>query len=549
MLCDLGSMTELIRLVGEHELLLLFIVVFLGLLLGRVEYKGVHLGVAGVLFAGLGLSALVADPTRPLKLAPQLRDLGLVLFVYCVGLTSGPGFFSAFRSGAVRFNVAIAGALLVGAALTLIGGRLLNLDGGHIAGVFSGALTNTPALAAAGDRLKGTPTALHPTLGYSVTYPFGVLGALLLFRFYAVMRKRALDEERAKHAALTESSLRSANFEITNPSIVGKAIGELRVRDAVGVVISRLRRQADLIVPTKYTYLSQGDIVTAVGRGQALEAAVPFFGKPSHEQLEVQRGPVDTRRVLVSRRDLVGMKLSDLDLDVKYNAQVTRLRRADLDLLPSPDMRLELGDRLRVVAPVERVAEVSKFFGDSERALADIDFTSFALGLSLGLVLARIPIPIPGGELKLGIAGGPLLVALVLGRLGRSGRFLWSITYEANTALRGLGLLLFLAGVGVSAGAQFTSVLGGLGLSMFALGAVVTLVTTILGMVVLRRYARAGVISTLGACSGMQTQPATLAAAHELSGRSEDTYVAYAMVYPVAMIGKILLAQLLVVLG
>lgn len=537
-------MTVLFQFLGHHELLLLFVVVSLGLILGRLEIAGTKLGVAGVLFAGLGLSAL-AGREQPLRLTTELRDLGLVLFVYAVGLWSGPGFFAAFRRGAVRLNLAVVAALMLGALLSVFGGQLLGLDRGHIAGVFTGGLTNTPALAAAGDRLKGTPFAQHAALAYSVCYPFGVFGALLSLRLFALWQKKQLTEERSRGLAAPDTELKTANFEITNPEIIGHPIGELRVRDKIGVVLSRLRRGAELLVPNKYTVLLAGDVITGVGTQLALANAVPYFGKTSSEQLEVQRGSVDARRIIVSRRALVGRSLRDLDLDVLFGAQVTRLRRADLDLLPSPDLRLELGDRLRVVAPVDKLSEVSRFFGDSARALADIDFLALAVGISAGLLLARLPLPFPGVELKLGLAGGPLLVSLILGRLGRSGPLLWSISYEASSALRDLGLLLFLAGVGVSAGGQLGEVFSGVGLRMLLLGAAVTLVTGLVALVLLRSFGRGSAIGTMGATSGMQTQPAALATAHELAGRSEDTYVFYAIVYPVAMIGKILLAQLI----
>lgn len=538
-------MQNLAHLLATHELLLLFVVLMSGLMLGRLEYRGMRLGVAGVLFAGLGLSAWL-NPMGRLVLAQELRDFGLVVFVYCVGLTSAPGFFEAFRQRGLRLNLAVSLALVAGAALAVVGGRLLHLDRGHIAGVFCGALTNTPALAAAGDRLQGTAIALHPVLGYSLAYPFGVLGALGVFRALVALRGKELDAETTRQSSASKGRLSTANFQLTNAEICRHAIGELKVRDRVGVVISRLRRGQETFVPTKYTVLEQGDVVTAVGSKSVLPGAATFFGSLSSEHLESHRDTIDMRRILVSRRELVGKSLEELELDAQFNAQVTRLRRADLDLLPSEEMRLELGDRLRVVAPTERMAEISLFFGDSERDLAELDYVAFAIGIGVGLLLALVPFPIAGGALTLGIAGGPLVAALVLGRFQRTGPLVWQIPYEANHALRELGLLLFLAGVGVSAGGQLTQALGEHGLAMLALGAGITLLTTLLLVVLLRSWIGAGVVTTLGVSSGMQTQPATLAAAHELSHRSEQTYVAYAIVYPVAMIGKILLAQLIV---
>jgi len=542
MMASLGSWLR------GQELLLLFVVILLGLLLGRLQWRGIHLGMAGVLFAGLWVSAGFQPSAGKLALAPQLKELGLVLFVYCIGLTSGPGFFSAWRTRGLRLNLATLAALLVGALVACLGGGLAGLDRGEIAGVFCGALTNTPALGAASDRLVGTPLESHPALAYSVSYPLGVFGALLLSRWFARVRRDELAREWQSRAA-AQTQIESANLEVTNEKAIGQSIGELRVRESVGVVISRLQRAGNQLVPTKYTVFSAGDIITVVGPSPAIQAAVELLGPRSPQRLEARRDRVDMRRVLVSKRELLGAKLSDLDLERRFNAQVTRLRRADVDMVPSGDLRLELGDRLRVVAPVARLHELGVFLGDSERELAEIDYVALALGLSAGLLLARLPLPLLGTSLTLGTAGGPLVTALVLGRLGRTGSLVWAMPFEANHTLRELGLLLFLAGVGISAGGQLAGVLNHRGLVMLALGAVVTLVTSGIGLALMHRWARASVISSLGAVSGLQTQPATLADAFELSQRSEETYVAYALVYPVAMIGKILLAQLIVLLS
>jgi len=532
-------------LLSRVELLVLFTVIAAGLLLARVRVGGVRLGPAAVLFGGIGLSALFA-PEGELHISHQLKDLGLVLFVYCVGLTSGPGFFSALRTTGLRLNVAVVIALLVGAVTAALAGKLLHLDAGSVAGLFSGAVTNTPALGAATELLRGSERAAHAALAYSVCYPFGVLGALLSLRIYASRHRAALAQQQAHELALRKSELTTRNFEVSNGELDGRSIGELRVRDAIGVMVSRVGQPGASVVPTKYTRLQRGDVVTAVGPKDALERALAFFGSASTQHLETSREQVDMRRILVSRRALVGSELGALDLDRRFNAQVTRLRRRDLDLLPSDSSRLELGDRLRVVAPVARLGELSEFFGDSERELSEIDMLALSLGVAGGLLVAQLPLPVPGGVLTLGIAGGPLLVGLLLGYLGRTGALVWSIPHEASSTLRELGLLVFLAGVGVGTGGQLRTVALAEGLELFAVGALVTLLTSAVALWLLARLGRAGVIQSLGACSGTQTQPATLAVAHEISGHSEETYVAYAIVYPVAMLGKILLAQLLV---
>jgi putative transport protein len=255
------------------------------------------------------------------------------------------------------------------------------------------------------------------------------------------------------------------------------------------------------------------------------------------------------RRILVSHPSRSGRTIPELGLERRFNAQVTRVRRADLDLVPSPDLKIVLGDRLRVVAPRDRLPEVARFFGDSERELAEIDYVAFTLGITAGLLLGLVPVALFGTNIALGAAGGPLVVALILGRLGRWGRLNFLLPYEVNQALRQLGLLVFLAGVGISAGGALMQVRGLEAIKMLGLGATVTLVTSVAALALARFVSKSSVISSLGATSGMQTQPATLAAAYELTGKSEDTYVAYAIVYPTAMIGKILIAQLIAALA
>lgn len=538
-------MQAFVTALGQSDLLLLFLVILLGSMASRVQIGGVRLGPAGILFTGMAVTAFLREPEHELQLAPELQELGLVLFVYCVGLTGGPGFFRAFRSGGLKLNLTVLGALLLAGVTAILGARLLGADRGLAAGVFAGALTNTPALGAASNVLSGTALAASPVLGYSVTYPFGVLGCLLLLRAFAQRGSEELRREIDKKSASGSATIQSLACEIQNPAFVGHSIGELALRSHYGVIVSRLQRGDEQFVPTKYTVLAAGDVVTLVGPTAALERAVPTFGRLATASLPLRGGPIDMRRILVSRHDLANSTIEELDLVQRYGAQVTRVRRADVDIVPSENFRVELGDRLRVVAPRERLAEIAKFFGDSERALAEVDFVGLALGLCAGLLLARVPIPIFGTHVTLGVAGGPLVVALWLGQRSRIGPLHFVLPFEINSVLRELGLLLFLAGVGVSAGAYVHRILSPEGLGLFLLGVLVTSMTTLLTLVGTRRWAKSAVIEAMGVTAGMQTQPAILASAFELSQKSEDTYVAYAVVYPVAMIAKILVAQLI----
>lgn len=538
-------MTTLFELWRQHEALLLFAVLTVGLGLSQLKVGDVKMGLAGVLFAGLGLGAWARSSGYHLTIPPMIKELGLILFVYAVGLTSGAGFFSAFRRRGIQLNLVLLVVLLCSAGFLALAGRLFAIRGGLLAGVFAGALTNTPALGAASQALARTPSALDPVLGYSVSYPMGLLGALVVFRVFSGRNRAKFAEERELLQPKSESTIATVACRVTLAEMTRASIGELEIQKNLGVVISRLLRGADVFVPDKHTRLVLGDVLTLVGTERAVREALPLFGEPSAVHPDVDREKVDMRRILVSKRAVGGHTLDSLHLARRFGAQVTRVRRADIDLVPSGEFRIEVGDRLRVVAPRARLPEIAQFFGDSERELAAVDYLALCAGVLLGLALGAVEVEILGASVSLGSAGGPLVVALVLGHLGRFGPLTFSLPFETSVVLRELGLLLFLAGVGVSAGGQLERVMNREGLLLFGLGAVVTFLTSIVLLVGYQRLLGSGVTTALGATSGMQTQPATLAAAYDLSGKSEETYVSYAIVYPVAMVGKIVLAELL----
>ncbi len=541
------------QIVAQSEPLLLFLVIGTGFLLGQVRIRGFKLGVAGVLFAGLFFGGWRPGGAEPFAIAHQVMQVGLILFVYTVGLTSGAGFFASLRSHGLKFNIALVIALSIGATATLGVGMWMALEPGQIAGVFCGGLTNTPALAAVTELITNTGIGdvRDPAVGYSMTYPFGIIGGMLAFQIFTWGYRKAGEKERkdAEFQANLKTNLSSADFEITNKALIGHAIGELRIQERAGVIISRHQHGGNVSVATKYTVLQEGDVVSVAGSETDIQNAEEFFGTRSEKHLDETPAPISLRRILVSRKDLAGKTIQQLEIDRKFNAQITRLRRADVDIIPDYNTVIHVGDRVRVVMPSDKSSEVAKFFGDSERSISELDYTALTLGISLGVLIGMIPIPIPGGTfVSLGFAGGPLVAGLILGKLGRTGPLVWSLPSESNNALQHIGLLFFLAAVGVMAGGKFFAALSGNGWQLFVLGLITTSVTTGLTLLLLRHYGKASVVEAIGATSGMQTQPATLARAYEMS-KSDQTYVAYATTYPIAMVGKILIAQLLVIIA
>ena len=536
----------MIHLLIKHPLLLLFLVVALGFLAGHVRLGGFRLGVAAVLFVGLAFGAL--DPR--LALPEVLSTLGLVLFVYSVGLSSGPGFFGALRRRGLKVNLLVLAALLLTAGGAVLLGALFEVEGPKMTGLFTGATTNTPALAGVLDALaRSKPaedaTRLDPVVGYSLAYPFGVLGSLAaIFLARRLLASREGDAPPPSRAfASTVGETIASTTILIEKELPAVSVLQLKKQLDLRVVFGRLRRDGRVSTVTDETILRSGDVVSAVGAPMQIEAAVHALGRRTEDRMEFDREEVDFRRVFVSRSEVVERPLRSLDLGKNFGAVVTRIRRGDIEFLPEEDTELELGDRVRVVAPREQMDAVSRYLGDSYKALSEMDLVPFGLGVALGLLLGAVPIPLwDGASFRLGFAGGPLLVGLLLGRLGRTGPLVWSLPYSAAMTLRQLGVVFFLAGVGTRSGwALATTLRSGGALPLLLLGVGLTLtVTLVLVLGGLALKIPSGIL--LGVIAGTQTQPADLTFALE-QAKNEMPTVGYVSVFPLATIAKIVLAQ------
>lgn len=540
----------MIAVLRDNPLLLLFLVAAVGYPLGRVKLGGSSLGVAAVLFVGLGFGAL--DPE--LKLPEIVYMLGLVLFVYTIGLSSGSLFLSSLGKKGLRYNLLVLGGLGVAAALAFLAHQLLGLRAPLVAGMFAGSLTNTPALAGVIEHLKavgaGEPALSDPVVAYSLTYPAGVLGMIL--SLYLAQKAWKVDFAREQRSlpeyASASEPIVSQTICIT--SSLGLTVAELIRRNHWQVVFGRMRHAGELHLVTGQTVFTPGDLVTLVGTEAVITEVTSTLGDTScSERLEFDVSHFDKRRIFVSSAQVVGKQLRSLDILGKYEALITRIRRGDIELLPTGSTILAPGDQIRVVAPRERMDDLAHLFGDSYRAVSEVDILTFGLGIALGLLLGILPIPLPGGvTFKLGIAGGPLIVALAAGAVGRTGPLVWALPYSANLTLRQIGLVLFLAGIGTRAGYTFISTLTqGSGLLIFAAGAAVTVLTALCVLWAGYKLLKIPMGLLVGILAGMQTQPAVLGYALE-QAQNDLPNIGYTTVYPAAMIAKILLAQLLLIL-
>jgi putative transport protein len=544
----------MVDLLKDNSLLLLFTVAALGYLIGRIRVRGVSLGVSAVLFVGLFFGAL--DPE--LKLPEIIYLLGLVLFVYTIGLSSGRGFFAAFKRKGLRDNTLVLAMLVLAAAMTALFHVLLTLKATIAAGVFTGSLTNTPALAAVLEQVKAVAPVgqvdqwlTEPVVGYSVTYPMGVIGVLLaIIVTQRLWRIDYADEvRRQRDVTGVNRTLSNSTIRVTRPEACGRPVHELARMHGRDVVLGRMRHDGQLSLAHGWSTFGPGDLVTAVGTPEDLATVTAFLGEESSEPLDLDRSELDYRRVVVSDPKVAGHPLRHLNLPQQYGAVVTRVRRGDIEFLPRGDTVLELGDRIRVLTHRDNMDAVSAFFGDSYRAISEIDLLSFGLGLALGLLVGLIPIPLPGqATLHLGFAGGPLIVALILGAQERTGPIVWTLPYNANLTLRQFGLVLFLAGIGTRSGYAFVSTVTQTGgLAIFLAGAAITCITALAMLAIGYRVLKIPMGLLIGMLSGMQTQPAALGFALEQAD-NEMPNIGYATVYPLATIAKIVLAQLLLTL-
>ena len=530
-----GMIASLSGTLAANPILLLALVIAIGIAVGRIRVGGFSLGIAAVLFAGIGVGAVDDRFVLP----DAFWILGLALFVYTVGLASGPGFITALRRRGLAVNALVFAALSAAALVAVAGHELLGLSAARAAGAFTGGETNTPALASAIDALRGrhdfAQLAAQPIVGYSLAYPLGVVLPLVVV--WLVLRR-----EQRRPTSPAAPPLVVQTVLVEHPA---GTLAEVRGRHAVA--FGRVQHEEQLEAATATLEPEAGDLLSVVGSREEVDAVIAELGSPAPDEIELDRHDLDFRRIVVSSRAVASRRIGDLELGARFGASATRVRRGDVDLVADPDTQVELGDRIRIVAPRARMKEVAAFFGDSYRALGEIDALTFSVGLGAGLALGVVSVPIAGGHFSLGSAGGPLVVGLVLGALGRTGPFVWQPSYTASLTIRQLGMVLFLAGIGLRAGPTFSSAITeSSALLAVATGAAATTaalcVLLVGGMRVLKMPGR----TLAGVLAGMQTQPAVLAYASDQLDDDRELTLGYASVYPLAMIVKIVVAQVLV---
>ena len=525
-----GTLKAMASLFASSPLLALFVVVALGAAIGAIRIGPLRFGAAGALFVGLTVSAL--HPEVVSTHMSIVQPMGLAFFVYCVGISAGATFFQDLRKQTNLLALTTI-VCVVGALIALVGGRLLGLSSGLTSGLFTGALTAAPALDTA-TRLTGDPNA---AVGYAFGYPVGVIGGILIVTI-TVTRKWVGPKDTP---SLAGSSLEAVSIRVSK-HINTRDIDAWRDQR---VRLSYLRRDGRTRVTAPGEDLLPGDHVVMVGDPASIKEAAPLVGEVLDHNLEDDRSDLAFERIVVSNPDVAGRSVCELNVTKRFGAVITRVRRGDLDLLARDDLDLQLGDHVAVVVPTDELDDIAEWLGDSERRVAEVDGMAFGIGLVLGLLLGIVSFPLPGGQgFQLGAAAGPLIVGMLLGALRRTGPLVWTLPAAANLTIRQIGLMLFLAALGLNAGPQFASLLGSPEGWRAALLAAVMVVVCCVIQALGAKFIGLSSARAAGGIAGFLGQPAVLQAA-DARVTDERIEAAYATLFAFAIIVKILLLPLI----
>jgi len=549
------------QLTGTNEVafavLVLSIITIAGLVLSSIKFGGVGLGITGVLFSGLFFGHLgwhIND-----EVLQFVKESGLILFVFTIGLQIGPGFFASLKEQGLPTNLCASVIVLGGAALTLLLGWMLHINPFAAVGLFSGATTNTPSLGAAQQAITILPlidpsTKALPALAYAVAYPGGVLGIILALVLLKVIFRIHPDSEVAEfeesRKCLTPP-LQRRSLTVANPNLNGLLVRDIPTPDHANIVISRIQNPGGGVrVASLEESVHVGDIILAVGTEGGLDDFQRIVGGRSEANLLDFTSSVHYRRIIVTRKEPLGKSLRQLALHTAYGVIVTRIQRGDVEMPGDADMILQFGDTLQVVGDTQGLDQAAALLGNSAKELGITHYLPVFIGLSLGVAAGLLPLALPGlpVPVRLGLAGGPLVIAIILSRIGRIGPLVWYMPSGANLALRELGIILFLASVGLKAGGKFIpTLMSPQGVTWLAAGFCITLIPLVAVGIVARLLLKMNYVTLCGLIAGSMTDPPALAFANSMV-KSDGASVSYAAVYPLTMLLRILCAQVLVLL-
>ena len=534
-------------LLVNNPLLLLFLVAAIGYLSGNIKIFGASLGTAAVLFVGLFFGTF-----NPEFQVPEIVfQIGLIFFVYSVGLSSGPAFFQSFEKNGYRDIGFILLMLFVSAAFAVLIHFIFGFDKATTVGLYSGSTTNTTALAGVTDLINRSDVAMKSkyvqnlVVGYTYSYPMGVLGVMIVLKWCEKWLKINYEAEKnvLRSQYPVDEELSSKAVEITNDELHDMTLRDVVKKLDMVLAFGRVFQSGKVTIANWDTRLHKGDILMIIGGTFDLDKAVNFLGIETDENILDNYKDYEVKRIFVSNPNVVGRTLSSLNLSEKFDAVITRIRRGDVDMLAQANTVLEIGDRIRFIARKKDLKNLSRFFGDSYYESSKVNLFSFGLGIAIGLVIGTIEFHLPGGiSFKLGFAGGPLLVGLIMGALRRTGPIVWSLPYSANVTLRQIGLILLLAVIGLQSGHSFIQSLSRIdGLTIFIGGVLMSMVTAFISIMIGFKLFKIPFSVLLGF---MSNQPAILDFASNMS-KNKVPQIGYAIMFPISLIMKIVYAQML----
>ncbi|MBQ8704832.1 MAG: putative transporter [Paludibacteraceae bacterium] len=538
-----------------HSIFVLALAIAVGIFLGaKLKFKGITLGITWILFCAIACShfGMTLDPL----VESFAKDLGLILFVYSIGLQVGPGFFSSFGKGGLRLNMLAASIVVLSCVTAYVIHRLSGTDIATMTGVLFGAVTNTPGLGAAQQTFQDLTGMSNPDIasGYAMAYPLGVVGILfsMLVIRWVFRIKMDKEEEQVKAEKGEVQQVEHYDMKLTNPQIDGLHVRDLSLLTHVTIVVSRvLDKDGNEFMPDAETLLHVGDQVRLV-TDKKNERTVLLLGELTDIKWEEQEKNIHlvSQHIVVTKDKINGKQICDLKVRDAFHITITRVRRAGIELLATPDLRLQLGDRLTVVGEKEAVDKIAKAFGNSTKKLDAPNLASLFFGIILGVALGSIPFALPGlsQPFKLGIAGGSLIIAILMGAFGTKWHLVTYTTTSANLMIREIGISLFLASVGFGAGKSFIPTLIGGGYVWIGYGVLITLLPLLLIGIVGRKWMKLDYFTLMGLIAGSTTDPPALAYATSQSSANDRAAVAYSTVYPLTMFLRVLTGQLMILL-
>jgi len=538
----------------------LALVAVVGLWIGNIKIRGIGFGIGGVLFGGIIVGHFVeqAGITLSSSMLHFIQEFGLILFVYTIGIQVGPGFFASLRVSGLRLNLFAILIVILGGLVTTLLHKIFAIPLPVVLGIFSGAVTNTPALGAGQQILRdlGEPFSVVDQMGmsYAMAYPFGICGILLtmwLIRLFFRVNVEKEAQQFDEQAGSGHSHLKTINIRVENPNLNRMAIQDVPVINSDKIICSRLKRGETLMVPSPTTIIETGDLLHLVGEAVDLHNAQLVIGKEVETSLSTRGTDMKVERVVVTNEKVLGKKIRDLHYKQRYDVVISRLNRAGVELVASSNASLQFGDILNLVGRPAAIDAVASDLGNAQQKLQQVQMLPVFIGIGLGVLLGSVPLFIPGFPvaLKLGLAGGPLIMALILGRIGSIGKLYWFMPPSANLALRELGIVLFLAVVGLKSGGDFVeTLLHGEGLSWIGYGIFITGIPLLTVGILARIFVKMNYLTLCGMLAGSMTDPPALAFANNLHATSGAAALSYATVYPLVMFLRIITPQLLAVL-